>query len=64
MPGGATVPAPLKTHGNATDALSALLNLGYRRPEAEAAIAQAASQHGDDAALDILIRAGLKALAK
>jgi Holliday junction DNA helicase RuvA len=64
MPGGAAAPAPLKAQGHAPDALSALLNLGYRRPEAEAAIAQAAGQHGDDAALDILIRAGLKALAK
>ncbi len=64
MPGGTAAPAPLKRQGHAPDALSALLNLGYRRPEAEAAIAQAAGAHGDDAALDILIRAGLKALAK
>ena len=46
------------------DALSALTNLGYRRAEAEAALARASEQHGPDAALDVLIRAGLKALAK
>jgi holliday junction DNA helicase RuvA len=46
------------------DALSALTNLGYRRAEAEAALARASEQHGPDAALDVLIRAGLRALAK
>jgi Holliday junction DNA helicase RuvA len=64
MPGGATSTTPLPATGNSADALSALLNLGYRRPEAESAIAQATGQHGDGASLDILIRAGLKALAK
>ncbi|OYV30464.1 MAG: hypothetical protein B7Z81_14275 [Acidocella sp. 20-61-6] len=66
MPGGAGVVLALSPTytGNAADALSALTNLGYRRAEAEAALAKAAEEHGDDAALDILIRAGLKALAK
>lgn len=46
------------------DALSALVNLGYRRLEAEQALAKAIEAHGDGAELDVLIRAGLKALAK
>ena len=50
--------------GHAADALSALLNLGYRRPEAESALAGVIEQHGETAALDVLIRGGLKALAK
>jgi Holliday junction DNA helicase RuvA len=63
--GGAVLAAnPIKNNITAADALSALLNLGYRRPEAEAAIAGAIATHGEAAALDILIRAGLKALAK
>ncbi len=64
MPGGAALPAVLPQKGAAADALSALLNLGYRRPEAEAALARAADEHGTGAALDVLIKAGLKALAK
>jgi len=61
--GGATVVA-FAPKGTMADALSALTNLGYRRPEAETALARAADDHGPDAALDVLIRAGLKALAK
>jgi Holliday junction DNA helicase RuvA len=66
MPGGAVFPisAPPPPQGAAADALSALTNLGYRRAEAEAALASAAAAHGPDAALDVLIRAGLRALAK
>jgi Holliday junction DNA helicase RuvA len=65
MPGGAGVPVVnFAPKGVVADALSALTNLGYRRAEAEAALARAADEHGDGAALDILIRAGLKALAK
>jgi Holliday junction DNA helicase RuvA len=66
MPGGAgAILAPnIPAGGAMADALSALTNLGYRRAEAEAALARAALAHGPDAALDVLIRAGLKALAK
>lgn len=64
MPGGATLPAAFAPKGAVADALSALTNLGYRRAEAEAALARAGDDHGPDAALDVLIRAGLKALAK
>jgi Holliday junction DNA helicase RuvA len=65
MPGGGSVFAPASlAKGAVADALSALTNLGYRRAEAEMALARAAEEHGQDAALDVLIRAGLKALAK
>ena len=47
----------------AGDALSALLNLGYRRAEAFAAVA-AASQRDPDAKLDALIRASLLNLSR
>lgn len=46
----------------AADALSALVNLGYGRPEAAAAVAQSASEAPDAASAD-LIRAALKLLA-
>ncbi len=66
MPGGGGIVLPVFTvpKGALADALSALTNLGYRRAEAEAALARAVEDHGQDAALDVLIRGGLKALAK
>jgi Holliday junction DNA helicase RuvA len=66
MPGGGAAPLPaappLRAH--LADALSALQNLGYRHAEAESALAKAVDAHGADAALDVLIRAALKALSK
>ena len=47
----------------AQDAVSALVNLGYRRAEAFGAVAAAAREHGPDMALEDLIRTGLKELA-
>jgi len=65
MPGGGTaLPVTLAPTGAAADALSALQNLGYRRPEAESALARALADHGQDAPLDVLIRAALKGLAR
>ena len=66
MPGGgaAALPVAATPQGDLADALSALTNLGYRRVEAEAALAKAVAAHGEGAALDVLIRTGLKALAK
>jgi Holliday junction DNA helicase RuvA len=58
----ATIPPP--AGGVAADALSALLNLGYRRPEAQAALARAVERLGDSAALDSMIRESLKELAR
>jgi holliday junction DNA helicase RuvA len=55
---------PLPSGGVAADALSALLNLGYRRPEAQAAVARAVERLGEGAALDQVIRDGLKELAR
>ncbi len=48
--------------GPVGDAISALVNLGYRRTEAYGAVSQAASRHGTDAAIETLITAGLKEL--
>jgi Holliday junction DNA helicase RuvA len=65
MPGGgATLPASIAPQGAVADALSALTNLGYRRAEAESALTRAIADHGETAPLDILIRAGLKGLAR
>lgn len=65
MPGGGAAALPVAVaKGAAGDALSALTNLGYKRLEAEAALAKAVEAHGEDAGLDVLIHAGLKALAK
>ena len=51
-------------HGAAADAVSALVNLGYRRAEAFGAVATASRRLGDGAALDALIRAGLQELGQ
>src|SRR5689334_22440795 len=48
----------------ADDALSALVNLGYRRPEAQQAIARVLERLGNSATLDALIRDSLKELAQ
>ncbi len=46
------------------DAVSALVNLGYRRTEAAMAVAGAARAMDGEAELDVLIRAGLRELAR
>jgi holliday junction DNA helicase RuvA len=46
------------------DALSALLNLGYRRAEVQPVIARVMERLGDDAGLDALIRDSLRELAQ
>ena len=50
--------------GDAADAVSALVNLGYRRGEAVTAVATAARQLGDGARVEALIRTGLQELAQ
>ena len=69
-PGGATdaVVIPDAAPGtplpsNVEDAVSALANLGYARPQAAAAIGAAVAALGADAQTSALIRGGLKALA-
>lgn len=47
-----------------TDAMSALINLGYSPAEANAAVASVSAKLGDDAKAEELIRQGLKELAK
>ncbi|HKU93729.1 MAG TPA: Holliday junction branch migration protein RuvA [Vineibacter sp.] len=46
------------------DAVSALVNLGYKRPEAFGAIARVATRLGAEARIDTLIREGLRELGK
>jgi holliday junction DNA helicase RuvA len=50
--------------GATTDAVSALVNLGYPRGDAYGAVAEAARRLGPSARLDALIRAGLRGLAR
>lgn len=46
------------------DAVSALVNLGYRRVEAFGAVARATQRLGADAKIDAVIRAGLQELSR
>ena len=60
-PGSATAPAP----GSASaDAVSALLNLGFKPAEASRAVAAAEGDLGAEAGLDALVRTALKMAAK
>ena len=59
--GPATVAAPV---GAGADAVSALLNLGFRPAEAASAVAAAESELGDGATLDTLVRLALRKAAK
>ena len=53
-----TAPAPV------SDAVSALVNLGYAQPQASAAVAAALKQAGEAAEAKTLIRLGLRELAR
>lgn len=55
---------PPPVGGVEADALSALVNLGYRRPEAAAAVDRVVKRLGEGASLDALIREGLKELGR
>jgi len=60
-PAGAPMPAP----GSASaDAVSALLNLGFRPAEASSAVAKAEAELGPGASLDALVRTALKKAAR
>jgi holliday junction DNA helicase RuvA len=62
--GPAAAPPAETSEGPAADAVSALVNLGYRRSEAFGAIAAAARRLGSGADAGALIRAGLQELAR
>ena len=55
---------PIAAATPADDALSALVNLGYRRPEAQQTVIRVLERLGDGATLDGLIRESLKELAQ
>jgi Holliday junction DNA helicase RuvA len=59
---GSTAPVPAGSH--AQDAVSALLNLGFRPAEASAAVGKAEAEIGPEATLDQLVRAALKKAAR
>ena len=65
---GAAIPAAVVASGDVpgttiNGAVSALVNLGYGRSEAMAAVSQAAAEQGDGAPVELLIRTGLQQLA-
>ena len=65
MPADGGVIAPqVPSRGAAADALSALVNLGYRRQEAEPVVARIVERLGQDAGIDGVIRDSLKELAR
>ena len=65
MPSEASPPgAVLPAGGLTADALSALANLGYRRPEAQPVVGRAIEALGPDATLDAVIRNSLRDLAR
>jgi Holliday junction DNA helicase RuvA len=55
---------PIAAATPADDALSALVNLGYRRTEAQAVVVRVLERLGEAATLDALIRDSLKELAQ
>jgi Holliday junction DNA helicase RuvA len=61
---GATPTTPSPPAGVAEDAASALINLGYRRPEVVPAIARVIDRLGAAAPLDAVIRHSLQELAR
>lgn len=54
---------PPTDHARQMDAVSALVNLGYQQAQAAGAVRSASGALGDEAAIDDLIREGLKQLA-
>lgn len=61
-PGTAAISASAPAGGIAEDAVSALVNLGYRRIDAHPAVIQAYAALGESATVQALIRAGLREL--
>lgn len=63
LPRGASMEAAALPQGAMGDALSALMNLGYAAPQAQAALNSAFATLGENAKVQELIRAGLKELS-
>lgn len=64
-PAGSFAPAMAAATGSGLeDAISALVNLGYRRAEAQMAVVRAKATLGEGAAVPALIRVGLQELGK
>lgn len=61
---GIAAPTSAIAAGPLEDALSALVNLGYRRPEALAALGRASARLGEEAEIAALIPAALRELAR
>jgi len=61
---GGSGPAPAPRGGAASDALSALANLGFKPAEASAAVNAAQDELGADAGLDALVRLALRKASK
>jgi holliday junction DNA helicase RuvA len=59
-----SVPTGIAPRGIYEDAISALLNLGYRRPEAQPIVTRIIERLGPSPALDAVIRESLKELAR
>ncbi len=62
--GTGTAAAPIVSAGNAADAVSAMLNLGFRPSEASSAVSKAEAELGPEASLDALVRSALKKAAR
>jgi Holliday junction DNA helicase RuvA len=61
---GAAAPVAAASGGPTSDAVSALVNLGYRRVEAESAIGKAVAKVGEGASVEGMIAAALRELAR
>ena len=64
VPGSFAPAMAAATGGPLEDAISALVNLGYRRSEAQMAVVRASASLGEGAATPALIRVGLQELGK
>jgi len=63
-PGASASTSPVSTGSLNEDAVSALVNLGYRRVDAFGAVVRVSQRLGAEAKLDAVIRAGLQELAR
>lgn len=61
---GSSGAAPLPAGSTASDAVSAMLNLGFKPAEASSAVNAAGNELGDGATLDALVRLALRKAAK